>query len=734
MQDSTGRNHHPYGYVTAFLGATITPAERGIYGAIGADGRATSAATPSENRIAALLALGIWPFAPEAFAVSDVPGAASEEAAVRLGHRPASQPEVDAYAALYADVADAVAHARSTDDPRTVVARALLTRPEKNARWTAHFMDALRVSRIDDQALARCWGERRVTAIDPQLATFVRDNLASATQAQTFSMLDLARSAIALDDPTVMYRAHLFALVSRPIVAANVPDVEAELARREDFGNTFDAAYLNRDLVCLGCHNSESSITDSDDPALDRHWPLAGQVDRAVFGASTGGDAGAAHAMFRVDGFLADRGGRRPWGLGDECGEFTSPAGLAPDPAGIAGRFGSLRGDKLTVYDLEGALKRGFDTLRGQALVVGADGAIADPDAALAYLVATGIVESVWREAVGTPLTIANYFPRNQAARDTLQRLTDHFVATGFSLDALLVDVVTSDYFSRRPPEDGCGAGPYSYPAVLDPWVIADRDPERHGNGPGDAVAPVSGRTLLSAAYRALDWTPPAEEQFPSNEEGCEQLACEELDQYCEFLGACCDTYAVVCEGRPPVNDPEELPFLRAVGVFLKSGDRGFRGLDFQARLAWEDRFGICAKPTRITGDDFIDRAVAAGHSTGAARVSDVVVLIKDRLIGEPQLEPLIEGPALEAVLGQPLSAPATALTTAGARRLCGVLLSSPQFVLQGLAGRGGAPPKLTLPDDGFEPACARLAAAPPRDWTIACASGSLTASPVATP
>lgn len=79
----SGRNHHPYGYVTAFLGGPITGAERGIHGAIGPDGIAPTplAATPAENRIAALLALGIWPFSPEAFAVSDVRGAGGEEEA-----------------------------------------------------------------------------------------------------------------------------------------------------------------------------------------------------------------------------------------------------------------------------------------------------------------------------------------------------------------------------------------------------------------------------------------------------------------------------------------------------------------------------------------------------------------------------------------------------------------------------------------------------------------------------
>jgi hypothetical protein len=80
-----GRNHHPYGYVTAFIGG---PAQKGIAGAIGPDGNATMWGTPSENRIAALLALGIWPFAQEAFAVSDVPNATGEvDAAMRAMQR-----------------------------------------------------------------------------------------------------------------------------------------------------------------------------------------------------------------------------------------------------------------------------------------------------------------------------------------------------------------------------------------------------------------------------------------------------------------------------------------------------------------------------------------------------------------------------------------------------------------------------------------------------------------------
>jgi Protein of unknown function (DUF1501) len=76
-QNGNGRNHHPYGYVTAFIGGPITGTS--VAGAIGPDGTAadTHFATPAQNRMAALLALGIWPFAQEAYAVSDDPNATS---------------------------------------------------------------------------------------------------------------------------------------------------------------------------------------------------------------------------------------------------------------------------------------------------------------------------------------------------------------------------------------------------------------------------------------------------------------------------------------------------------------------------------------------------------------------------------------------------------------------------------------------------------------------------------
>ncbi|MBX3158699.1 MAG: DUF1501 domain-containing protein [Deltaproteobacteria bacterium] len=82
-QGNTGRNHHPYGYTTAFIGGPIKPAHKGVSGAISRRGEATAFGTATENRMAALLALGIWPFAAEGFNVADSPSATSELAAAQ---------------------------------------------------------------------------------------------------------------------------------------------------------------------------------------------------------------------------------------------------------------------------------------------------------------------------------------------------------------------------------------------------------------------------------------------------------------------------------------------------------------------------------------------------------------------------------------------------------------------------------------------------------------------------
>jgi hypothetical protein len=671
-----------------------------------------------------------------------------------LGRRPRSQAEVQVHADVMA-AARALAERQAEEDPeapplpdpREVVARAILADAGYVDRWSEHLMDALRLARVEDQSFATCYGDARRTAdrgiADGALAAHLRDQppTGGGDGRGRFTMLDVLTSSLHLDDLSVVYRAHLFALVSRPIPAANVPRIEAELARREDFGQVFDSAYLNRDLVCLGCHNSEASITDHPDPALDRHFPVAGHLEKALYGDSTGVEPARAHAMFRFDGFSAatfgNGGGVNPWGIDPQCAELY-PDGLPPDPAGIDGRFGALTGDRLTVFDLERSLARGVAALADGGLVIGPDGSVADPDQAFAYLVAMSVVESVWREVMGGSLTIANYFPRNQAAADLLRGLSDELVKNRFSLRELLVDIVTSDYFNRLPPEAGCGEAPYDMPNVFDPWVTSDSDEAKRKNGPADGIVPLSARTASRAAFEALEWPRPGAWAFPR--EGAlggfcaSMFSCDEMAEICEREGNCCNSFAAVCTGAPAIPLEQLFPFQKGIGVFLKNGERGFRGLDFQARLVWEDVFGRCQNLG--DGDDFVDRVVARAAATERAILGDVVAVLKDRLVGEARVSHeagdsgLSELAAVEALLGAPLDTPVAELADLEdrSRALCGVLMSSPQFLMSGMAPPDSAyVPLLTAEEDGYQAVCEALAARGLGDrLVLSCTAGGL--------
>jgi len=611
------------------------------------------------------------------------------------GRRPLGQAEVDVYHQLWTQ-----AEAQGLD-PRATISTALTHTPEFAPRWESAVMDALRVQRTNVQSMAGCWGVANEPAVTPELARRIRDTDAALPIAPgSATMLDVARSALALDDLSTIYRAQLFNLVSLPPGTANASPEAAELSQRADLGATFDSAWLRRDTVCLGCHNSEVSVTDSDDPALDRHFPVAGLPEKAVFGVSTGVAAARVHGVFRISGFLG--GATTPWGMSSSCGSFFPPGSVGDDIANVDTKLASLSGKRTTVYELDAALRRGFDRLRGHGpTLVG--GAIADPDEALAWLVTLAMTEEVWREIVGSPLTIANGFPRNAASSELLGTLATELARSGFSLKHLVVQITTTDLFSRRPPEAGCGA-PYSYPAVYDPWTTSEQDPAKRGNGPGDALAWLAPRTMAIAASGALWNGTTLIQPFPSDGGSFCTGSCAELTNFCDQFAFCCAEATQTCSGGPSSN-VDSIAFHRSVGVYLRNSEPGFRGLSFQARLAWEDRFGTCAKPDG--NPDFLDEVLATAAGQPAVIVADVVRAVKDRLIGEPTIQ-AGESPALEALLG-PLTAPATAIDPVALRHYCGVLLGSPQFTLSGLAGRDGEVPLLTPASAGTSAVCDRI-------------------------
>ncbi|MFT3924621.1 MAG: DUF1501 domain-containing protein [Myxococcales bacterium] len=77
-----GRNHWPYGYMQVYIGGPITEAQKGVYGSIEESGQAKVFTTPTENRIAALLAMGIWPFDQAGYSNSEIQNQSEDAAAI----------------------------------------------------------------------------------------------------------------------------------------------------------------------------------------------------------------------------------------------------------------------------------------------------------------------------------------------------------------------------------------------------------------------------------------------------------------------------------------------------------------------------------------------------------------------------------------------------------------------------------------------------------------------------
>ena len=575
---------------------------------------------------------------------------------------------------------------KDLDPARLLVANAMMAEDAYRERWSDFVMDALHTVRIETKSQEACYGPPSSTAVDDgAIAKWVRDNDSTAQTPPLpgFTMGDLLSSALQLDDLSVVYRGHLFAMMSLPIEGANVDFLAMERIRRQDFGAVFDSAYIHRDVVCLSCHNSELSVTHDDDPLKNRAWPVPGLFELSLFGSSNGKhspdelstkgpDDLRAHSMLRVADVVGN--GMLPYGWAGQCGSFTVPQ--APDPLNIDTYFGSIKstaadptkGLRASVWDLEASLHRGVDLLAAHGLTRLPGDELADPDEAFAYLVAENIVEKAWDEILGTRLTIANYFARTAVQRDVLQALTDHFVAKHFSLKTLIFDILAHPAFNLKAPDEGCGLADYELPNLFDPWTKSDNDPLKRGNSPADGVFALSARPLVRSLHKAMEW--PARPEFP--------------------------------------GDDDETSFQSAVGLFLKDADPGYRGLDFQGRLTWEATYGGCPN---LSGTDFINKIVARAGDVPDATLGDGVLALKDRLLGEPAIEPTVEKPALEALLGAPLGSTNLGDLDAKLRTVCGVLVSTPQLMLGGIPPKDTrAVPKLTPADTTYQGTCGYLA------------------------
>jgi hypothetical protein len=694
-----------------------------------------------------------------------------------LGRHPYGQAEVNVFSDMISQIDALDGYERETkiSEPittlrhsRQVVIDALLAHPEYQSNWAELYRDFVRVQRVDEQQNAACDALRVRTTDAKEVAAWVRDQSplsgGDGKAAPTFA--DVVFGSIELDDMTPIYTENLFTMVLKTYSGANALPVALELSRRSDFGAWFDGAYLNRDMVCLNCHNSEFSVTQSSDPATNRHFPVPGLFEKALFGDSTGpglvnGFSGAdrLHGAMRRAQFLvgpsalgsltndcvtataahitaatspvpscasgdpllfcnfsseimctsvANRTRRiQPWGLAAACGQFLTPDQVPIDQAFVETRLGNVNGYRTSMWDVAASLRAGFNKLQVEGLGADSDGNIADADKALAYLVSMSIVEKVWKEIVGTPLTIANYFPRNAAARDQLWTLTETFIKSGYSNKALLSAVFASPYLNMAAPETGCGNNPYGAPRIFDPWRSAEPDVAKQGNSISDSVQAISSRTQARAAYGALGWPLVAYGSVFPNVNG---------------WGENSVTVDGVASGLA------ELQFQTETGYYLKSSMPGFRGLDFQGRLGWEDRFAQCNKLVWNTAPDVIDGLVATAAVPGKATVGDLVSVLKDRIMGEPAIESSAEKAMIEGFFGASLSSDANALVdlSASLRKVCGVMITSPQFLLLGVQPKDGAAvPKNTPQASSYQALCSKVAALPlSNKLSVTCTDG----------
>jgi hypothetical protein len=183
---------------------------------------------------------------------------------------------------------------------RADVAMAMASSEEAQERWGAFLYDHLFVNRTDARSNKGCYGTPKMDR-GRALAEHIAANGPLEPFGQDWSMADLRASALAADRLGPLFRANLFYALPDGIQPLNLAEGQSF---RRDLGEIFTATYLGRNLVCLPCHNSEYSVTGSDDPESDRTWEIPGLVEQALFASSDGRDPEDLHTLFRRRGVV----------------------------------------------------------------------------------------------------------------------------------------------------------------------------------------------------------------------------------------------------------------------------------------------------------------------------------------------------------------------------------------------------------------------------------------------
>jgi len=234
---------------------------------------------------------------------------------------------------------------------RETAVRVLMEQPQFIDHWSEVLVDDLRIEREGFTAQFSCYGAPlRTGTPDPALAVALENNDPSvAAGGGAFNMSDVLRSALVADDLFPIYRAHLYPHVNLPPNTQGV-----ELVAREMLGAKFAETYLNRQMGCLICHNSDTSRSGAVS-GWNRTYAIQGLFEKALFGQSTGEPTKDAYAMFRTDQRFG--GTLAPWGI-SSCGSGYDTT-LNVDPQNVDAHFITARGKQFGVHGLQEVLHQG---------------------------------------------------------------------------------------------------------------------------------------------------------------------------------------------------------------------------------------------------------------------------------------------------------------------------------------------------------------------------------------
>jgi hypothetical protein len=688
----------------------------------------------------------------------------------------------------------------------------------------------------------------------PSLAAFVRDAEITADYPGSFNMYELIQDAIRIDDVFPVYRAYLYVLGNtvqepgmqnaaeqRAIVGADFDEVflgrnldcmtchNGKNAVTKPKGRhhplhsgldqavfdhigaipEVDPAQADQFYICAGCHGATGQGMGDADPIIgatveDIQTALAtvplmqgieisstdieeianALRDPGPFSAENLPETAAKHhAFWRRDFFSTDDPdqGFGPWNIDTSCAVVSS--GSATEGP-IEGFFGGLTTSYGTVKDLDDKLRSGEAQLPGAASI--------DGDTAFAYMVAARITENVWLELLGSRLTIVNYYARNVQQKDLHRHLTEQvFLANGWSLRELIVEILALGYFNRRAPAASLQTHFDELPAIFDAFAPESRactdgpEPDPVDDLTFRNESPIHGNTTYAAAGGSTGGDTSGARLEPHFELGDGQACAyngqgELVHRYSPrtLLQATSKALAWPTPKSFAGGSYPSLAFQKAIGQYISNFDAGRSTVDFESLLNWDDAHSICAKEDKGVAQDWIDALIAGidpfntAHPGAPLSLRDVVLTLKDWLIQEPKLsgyvapsggglaaaDTLVFGQApaiatepalLEALFGVALDTPVTTagIDAARLRELCGVYLKSPQSMLAGVVRNDAlGAPRLRVCNAGpctyqamcqaFQPALAKVghsiqcrasSVAEPFDLTIQTPGGSPT-------